>query len=163
MIGWFLYGAATAEAQQAVLGGRLRGVRAWQVMTPDPVTLPGSMTVSDFLGDYLYRGRHQAFPVTSDGQGTVTGLVTFDRIKRVPAARRDQTRLADIACPLTEVARAAPDDSVADILPCLTECADRRAGVPRRAPGRDHHTQRHHSHAGPSHPGLTHRVVMTDD
>ncbi len=129
MIGWFLYGAATTEAHQAVLRGRLRGVRAWQVMTPDPVTVPGSMTVSGFLGDYLYHGRHQAFPVTADGPGTVTGLVSFDRIKRVPAARRDQNRLADIACPLPEVATAAPDDSVADIVPRLTECADQRALV----------------------------------
>jgi len=57
----------------------------------------------------------------------VTGLVTLDRIKHVPASRRDRTRLADIACPLADIAAASPDDSVADILPRLTECADRRA------------------------------------
>ena len=90
LTGWFLTGAATAEAQQAVLAGRLRGIRASQIVTPDPVTVPGSMTVSEFIDDYMFRARHQSFPVTRDGTDTVCGLVTLDRIKHVPGrpARR---------------------------------------------------------------------------
>jgi Zn-dependent protease/CBS domain-containing protein len=128
LIGWFLAGSATAEAQQAVLASRLRGIRVSQVMTPDPVTVPGSMTVSEFIDDYMLRARHQGFPVTRDGD-TVTGLVTLDRVKHVPAGQRDRTRLADVACPLADIATASPEDPVADILPRLTECADRRALV----------------------------------
>ena len=129
LIGWFVAGSATAEAQQAVLASRLRGIRASQIMTPDPVTLPGSMTVGEFIDDYMFRARHQSFPVTQDGGDSVTGLVTLDRIKHVSATQRDRTRLADIACPLADIATASPQDSVADILPRLTECADRRALV----------------------------------
>ncbi len=77
----------------------------------------------------VFRARHQSFPVSRDGTDTVCGLVTLDRIKHVPAGQRDRTRLADIACPLADVATAAPEDSVADLLPRLTECADRRALV----------------------------------
>ena len=87
------------------------------------------MTVSEFLEDNLYRVRHQAFPVTKDGGDTVTGLVTLHRITHVPGGQRDHTRLADIACPLTGIATATPDDSVADILPRLNGCAERRALV----------------------------------
>ena len=87
------------------------------------------MTVSEFIEDYMFRARHQGFPVTGDGGDTVAGLVTLDRIKHVPASQRDRTRLADIACPLADIATASPEDSVADILPRLTECADRRALV----------------------------------
>jgi Zn-dependent protease/CBS domain-containing protein len=127
-IGWFLIGGATAEAQQAVVTGQLRGIRAGQIMTPDPVTVPGSATVSEFLDGDLFRARHQGFPVIQEGQG-VTGLVTIGRIRQVPPAERDRTRLADIACPLADVATAAPDDSVADLLARFTACADRRALV----------------------------------
>ncbi len=128
-IGIFITGAASAEAQQAVVTGRLRGIRVSQIMTPSPVTVvPASMTVSEFLGGYLFRARHQSFPVTQNGD-TVTGLVTFNRIKQVPPGQRDHTRLADIACPLADVATAAPDDSAADLLPRLTACADQRALV----------------------------------
>jgi Zn-dependent protease/CBS domain-containing protein len=129
LIGWFLTGAATSEAQQAVLTGRLRGVRASQVMTPHPVTVPGSMTVSQFLDDDLFRARFDSFPVTADGGNTVDGLVTLSRIRRVPADQRDRTTLAQIACPLSDVATARPDEPVSDILPHLTECADERALV----------------------------------
>ena len=128
LIGWFLISAATAEAQQAVVTGQLRGIRVSQIMTPDPVTVPGSATVSDFLEGHLFRARHQGFPVIQDGQG-VTGLVTINRIRQVPPEERDRTTLADIACSLADVATAAPDDSVADLLPRLTACTDRRALV----------------------------------
>jgi hypothetical protein len=37
------------------MASRLRGIRASQIMTPDPVTVPGSMTVSEFLEDNLPR------------------------------------------------------------------------------------------------------------
>jgi Zn-dependent protease/CBS domain-containing protein len=129
LIGLFLTGAATAEAQQAVLAGRLRGIRASQVMTPDPVTVPGSMTISEFLDDQLFRARYDSFPLTADDGKTVTGLVTLDRIKRVPPGQRAVTRLTDIACPRSDVVTVSPQDPVADILPRLTECADRRALV----------------------------------
>jgi Zn-dependent protease/CBS domain-containing protein len=127
-IGWFLISAASAEEQQAVVTGQLRGIRVSQIMTPDPVTVPGSWAVSEFLGGQLFRARHQGFPVVQEGQG-VTGLVTINRIREVPPDERDRTRIADIACPLADVATAAPDDSVADLLPRLTACADRRALV----------------------------------
>jgi Zn-dependent protease/CBS domain-containing protein len=129
LIGWFVASGATAEARQAVVTGELRGIRVGQIMTPQPVTVPGSMSVTSFLDGYIFRMRHQGFPVTLDGQDKVTGLVTFNRIKQVPAAQREQTVLADIACPLSDVATASPDDSVADLIPRLTACTDQRALV----------------------------------
>jgi Zn-dependent protease/CBS domain-containing protein len=129
LIGWFVASGATAEARQAVVTGELRGIRVGQIMTPQPVTVPGSMSVTSFLDGYIFRMRHQGFPVTLDGQDKVTGLVTFNRIKQVPAAQREQTVLADIACPLSDVATASPDDSVADLIARLTACTDQRALV----------------------------------
>jgi Zn-dependent protease/CBS domain-containing protein len=129
LIGWFVTSGATAEARQAVLTGELRGIRVGQIMTPQPVTVPGSMPVSSFLDGYVFRMRHQSFPVTRDGQDQVTGLVTFDRVRQVPADRREETLLSDVACPLSDVATASPDDSVADLIPRLTACTDQRALV----------------------------------
>jgi Zn-dependent protease/CBS domain-containing protein len=129
LIGWFIAGSATAEAQQAVVTGQLRGVRVSQIMTPNPVTVPGSMSVSAFLDGDLFRAHHQSFPVTSDGGPGVTGLVTLNRIRQVQPAERDLKRLEDLACPLSDVATASPEESVADLLPRLTGCTDRRALV----------------------------------
>jgi CBS domain-containing protein len=72
--------------------------------------------------------RHSAFPVVDD-DGQTVGLVTVKRVNRVPADERDRTTLAEVACPLAEVARATPDEPVADVLPRLNGCSDGRALV----------------------------------
>jgi len=127
LLGWFLISAATAENQQAVLQSRLRAVAVRQIMTANPVTVPASATVAQFLSDYLPGHRHSAFPVVADGQ--TVGLVTLHRINQVPAAERGQTTLGDAACPLSEVARATPDEPVSDVLPRLSGCSEGRALV----------------------------------
>ncbi|HEV2450510.1 MAG TPA: site-2 protease family protein [Streptosporangiaceae bacterium] len=127
LVGWFLISAATSESQQAVVQSRLRTVPVRQIMTPGPATVPASATVAQFLNDYLPARRHSAFPVVADGQ--TVGLVTVRRISQVPVAERDQTTLGQVACPLSEVARATPDEPVADVLPRLNECSDSRALV----------------------------------
>jgi Zn-dependent protease/CBS domain-containing protein len=126
LLGWFLIGAATTESQQAMLQSRLRTVAVRQIMTPDPETVPASATVAQFLDDHLPY-RHSAFPVVADGQ--VVGLVTLNRINQVPAGARGQTTLQDVACPLSDVARATPDEPVADVLPRLNACSEGRALV----------------------------------
>ncbi|HEV3295544.1 MAG TPA: site-2 protease family protein [Streptosporangiaceae bacterium] len=127
LLGWFLISAATAEGQQAMLQSRLRTIAVRQIMTPDPVTVPASATVAQFFSDYLPARRHSAFPVVADGQ--TVGLVTVHRVSQVPAGERGQTTLRDAACPVSEVARATPDEPVADVLPRLNACSEGRALV----------------------------------
>jgi Zn-dependent protease/CBS domain-containing protein len=128
LIGWFLISAATAEGQQAMLQSRLRTVAVREIMTAHPVTVPGSATVAWFLDDFLPQHRHSAFPVEA-GDGETVGLVTVHRVNQVPAAERGRTTLRDAACPLSDVARATPDEPVADVLPRLNANSENRALV----------------------------------
>jgi Zn-dependent protease/predicted transcriptional regulator len=127
ILGWFLISAASSEGQQAVLQSRLRSVAVRQVMTPNPVTVPSSATVTEFLNDLLPRYRHSAFPVVSDGE--TVGLVTVHHANQVHARDRDRTTLGQVACPLAQVAQASPDEPVADVLSRLNECSEGRALV----------------------------------
>jgi Zn-dependent protease/predicted transcriptional regulator len=127
LLGWFLITAASAENQQAVVQSRLRTVTVREIMTANPVTVPASTTVAQFLTDHLPWSRHSAFPVVADGQ--TVGLVTVRRINQVPSGERGRTTLRDVACPLSEIAQATPDESVADVLPRLTQCSEGRALV----------------------------------
>ena len=128
ILGWFLTSAATAENQQAVVQSRLRTVAVREIMTADPVTVPA-------VGDghpvpARLAAVAAALGVPGGGRrGQTVGLVTVRRVNAVPADERDRTTLREVACPLAEVARATPDEPVADLLPRLNACSDGRALV----------------------------------
>ncbi|MEU2611151.1 site-2 protease family protein [Micromonospora sp. NPDC007271] len=127
LIGWFLIGAAGAEERQARMGSALQGVRVADVMTPQPQTASGEMTVADFVDHYLFAYRHTALPLTEDGRPV--GLVTLDRVRGIPADRRASTTLAEVACRADDLVLAKPDEQLTDLLPRLSACADGRALV----------------------------------
>ncbi|MFF4890472.1 site-2 protease family protein [Micromonospora chersina] len=127
LIGWFLIGAAGMEERQARMGSALRGIRVAEVMTPQPQTASGEMTVADFVDHYLFAYRHSALPLTEEGRPV--GLVTLDRVRGIPADRRASTTLAEVACRADELVLANPDEQLTDLLPRLSQCADGRALV----------------------------------
>ncbi|WP_431883623.1 site-2 protease family protein [Micromonospora gifhornensis] len=127
LIGWFLIGAASMEERQARMGSALRGVRVGEVMTPQPQTASGELTVADFVDNYLFAYRHTALPLTEDGRPV--GLVTLDRVRGVPSEQRSSTTLEAVACRADDLVLASPDEQLTDLLPRLSECADGRALV----------------------------------
>ncbi|MFG3298830.1 site-2 protease family protein [Micromonospora chersina] len=127
LIGWFLIGAAGMEERQARMGSALRGIRVAEVMTPQPQSASGEMTVADFVDHYLFAYRHSALPLTEEGRPV--GLVTLDRVRGIPADRRASTTLAEVSCRADELVLANPDEQLTDLLPRLSQCADGRALV----------------------------------
>ncbi len=127
-IGWFISSAASAEEQHANLQQTLNDVRVTDVMTSDPVTAPAGISVAELLDDYVLRARCSTFPIV-DRDGVLTGLVTLNRIRPVPADRRARVSIDDVACPLSDVVQANPRDRLLDLLPVLTRSEDRRAVV----------------------------------
>ncbi|GAB2610239.1 site-2 protease family protein [Streptomyces capparidis] len=128
LIGWFMIAAATAESRRARTREALRGLRVRQAMTSAPVTVPASLTAAALLAAPPSGRRHSAFPVTG-ADGAPVGLVTVDRVLRVPAADRGAVALSEVMLPLDEVATAAPDDALADLLTALEGDPGRRALV----------------------------------
>ncbi|WP_428964186.1 site-2 protease family protein [Micromonospora fluostatini] len=127
LIGWFLIGAAGLEERQARVGSALRGVRVGDVMTAQPQTASGEMTVADFVDHYLFAYRHTALPLVE--QGRPVGLVTLDRVRGVSPDQRGTTRLAEVACRADDLVLARPEEELTDLLPRLSACADGRALV----------------------------------
>ncbi|GGS55556.1 site-2 protease family protein [Streptomyces cinerochromogenes] len=129
LIGWFLISAATAEVRQAEMRGVLGGVPVSRVMTPDPVTVPDTATLADFLAEGPFGSyRHSAFPVLT-ADGSVAGLLTVRRVEATPAQARASTKVRDVMLPLGDIVTAAPDEPVLDLLPRLQAGPVRRAVV----------------------------------
>ena len=103
LIGWFVVSAATAEEQQARLGGQLAGNAVGQVMTPTPTVLDGNLTVDDFVAPGSADPSGSRHIPSSIRDGRLTGLVTLNRVRAVPPGAVPATRLQEIACAPAEV------------------------------------------------------------
>jgi Zn-dependent protease/CBS domain-containing protein len=90
LIGLFLRGAATASYQQLLLKEVLREKPVKDFMRRNPVTVAPSVTVQDWIDDYVYQHHFKMFPVVDDSG--LLGCVSTNRIKQIPRAEwRDKT------------------------------------------------------------------------
>jgi len=128
LIGWFVVSAATAEEQQARLGGRLAAVTVGQVMTQRPTVVDGNLTVAEFVAGVALTHRFSTYPLV-DPYGRLTGLVTLNRVRALPPDRRATTRLWEIACAPSEVPTARPEEPLVDLLERMQGSTDGRAVV----------------------------------
>lgn len=94
-VGWFIVGAATAEAHAGELDG-LKGVRVGDVIALSPTVLAEWWTVEQVLAQASPdHARAQAFPVVDFG-GRATGALTLRDLQRVPVGRRAETRIREM-------------------------------------------------------------------
>ena len=128
LIGWFVVSAATAEEQQARLGGRIAGLQVGHVMAARPTVLDGNLSVADFIAQVALTHQYSTYPLV-DRYGRLTGLVTLNRVRAVPPELRATTRLQEIACPPNEVPTARPEEPLVELLERMHGCADGRAVV----------------------------------
>ncbi|WP_199430095.1 site-2 protease family protein [Qaidamihabitans albus] len=128
LIGLFIASMASAEERQTEVTSALAGVRVGDVMSRDPDTADGRMSVGDFLRDVALARRHSAFPLLGP-EGRLQGLITLNRLKSVAPDRRDTTTLQDVACPPEEIPLAEPGERLTNLLERLSGCTDGRALV----------------------------------
>jgi Zn-dependent protease len=114
LIGVFLYSGARAEEQLALVESALRDVTVGEVMTPNPPSLPGRITLAE-LSSHLWQYRGDAIAVT-DESGWLSGVVTLEAVRAVPADQRRTTMLTEIAIPLDATPVARPEEPMAALL-----------------------------------------------
>lgn len=114
LVGWFIISAASAEERSARATHALAGLCVADVMTPAPVGVDPDVTVAEFIDQHLFAHQHSAFPVLE--HGVPIGLVTLAGVRTVPREARSGTTVRAVAHPLSEIAVAAPDERVSDVL-----------------------------------------------
>ncbi|MBD0734725.1 site-2 protease family protein [Streptomyces sp. CBMA29] len=114
LLGAFISLTAYAEVRRSVLYETLRGVRVIQAMRP-AVAGQDWHTVDAFLATSASGpGVRTMIPLT-DLDGRPSGVVTASALMSVPAARRRDTRVRDVALPLDRCLLVDPDDRVTDV------------------------------------------------
>jgi Zn-dependent protease/CBS domain-containing protein len=114
-IGWFIFAASREEETRVTTQQMFTGVRVAEAMTARPHTVPGWVSVEDFIQRYVLGDRHSAYPVT-DGGGSIVGLVTLRQLRDVAPAQRAITSVGEIALPLRELPTAAPSEPLTVLL-----------------------------------------------
>ena len=81
LIGLFLHNAAQSGYQQVLMRKALRGEPVSRFMSPDPIVVPASTTLLEWVESFVYRHDRKTFPVVSGSQ-----LVGFIETRRVPGS-----------------------------------------------------------------------------
>ncbi len=118
-LGWFLMEAANQEAIAGLVERVVTGLRVRDVMVRDPVSVPATTTIGDFLAGVARRSPHGAYPVTNN-RGELVGLMRLHRTGAIPRSEYDRVTVADAMLPISEVPIVGPDDAMSSVLDVLT-------------------------------------------
>ena len=110
-LGWFLLGAAGAEARYAVTRDALHGLRVGDLMVRNPVTARADETIGQFMDETAGVAHFTSYPVV-DGGDRVVGLLPFAQVARTPRSEWDMRLVGESALPLAEVPVLQEDDAV---------------------------------------------------
>ena len=128
LIGWFVLNTARAEEASILNRGVLAGVRVADVMSPDPKTAPGWLTIDAFIEGYVLGNRHSSYPV-EDLDGRIQGLVSLAQLRAVLPAARATVHVAEIAIPRADVPTTTTDEDLVSLLPRLSSATGGRTLV----------------------------------
>jgi Zn-dependent protease/predicted transcriptional regulator len=126
-LGWFLLGAAGAEAGYLATRQVLDGLRVRDLMVRDPVTITPEASIGRFMDDVVWAKRHTTYPVVDDGRAV--GLVPFRCVAEVPRREWDNRSIEDCMLGKDEVPVLHEDDELVDALEQLGQSPVGRALV----------------------------------
>lgn len=106
-IGWFLLDAARGSYLQLTLMDTLGNRRVADLMEHDCASVPGYLSLRDFIDEYLLHTAGRCFVVKQDDK--IVGLVTPEEIKKVSREDWAQTSLQSIMQPFNQVPQVPPD------------------------------------------------------
>jgi len=112
-IAFFIYIAASSEAQQTAMRAAFEGVTVDQVMTPreEVDTVTPDTSVAGLL-ERMFREHHTGYPVVEDG--TVVGMVTLEDAREVREVERDAYTVDEVMS--RDLYTVGPDTDAMDAL-----------------------------------------------
>src|SRR5215469_11143597 len=106
-IGWFLLDAARSSYLQTDLIADLRGRTVADLMERNCATVPGYLSLRDFVDEYMLHSAGRCFLVAQDGRAI--GVITPNQTRAVPRDEWPQTSLQSVMRPLNTLLAVRPD------------------------------------------------------
>ncbi len=114
LIGLFVRGAASASFQNLVVSEMIRDEPVTKFMRRNPVTVPPSITIAEWLEDYVYPHHFKMYPVVDNSRPL--GCISIDAIRTLPKDERASTTVGALMQPCSEDNTIAADTSTRELL-----------------------------------------------
>jgi Zn-dependent protease len=124
MIGYFIRTAALRAYQQVLVKNMFHGEKVRDIMVKDPVVVPRSITLNEFIHDYVYKYQHQLYPVISFGR--LSGCVTVAAAAAVPREEWSQQTVGSVAMGCDQETTIGPDDTADQALAVMNRTGNSR-------------------------------------
>ncbi len=124
MIGYFIRVAALRAYQQVLVRDIFHGEKVRNIMVKNPVVVPRSITLNEFIHDYVYKYQHQLYPVVSFGR--LSGCVTVARAAAVPREEWPHQTVGSVAMNCDQETTISPDDSADHALAVMNRTGNSR-------------------------------------
>ncbi|MEE9913571.1 MAG: site-2 protease family protein [Deltaproteobacteria bacterium] len=109
MIGFFVRMAAQNSYQQMLARKVFHQVKVKDVMVRDPIVVSRSLTLAEFIQDYVYHHHFQAYPVVSFGR--LIGCISVNAVARIPRDEWPNQTVGSVTLPCGQETTIAPEDS----------------------------------------------------
>ena len=127
LIGFFLRNASRVSYQRVLMRQTLEGEHVRRFMKPDPVTVPSSVSVREFVEDYVYRHHFQMYPVVDEGK--LSGCVTTREVKGIPRTEWSSHTVKELAKSCSPENTISPDADATEALARMSRTAASRLMV----------------------------------
>lgn len=120
LLGMFLSQAATQSYQQVRLKSSIVGLTVQDLMTKDPETVAGNVTLMDAVNERFLLTGMSSFPVVGP-DGLPEGILTLEAIRGQPRETWDQLVVRRVMIPLSPSIEAQPREPLPAILERLAD------------------------------------------
>jgi Zn-dependent protease/predicted transcriptional regulator len=127
MIGLFMRSAAQRSYQQILAQGIFSSKKVKDLMIKDPLTVPRSLSLEEFVNDYVYKYHYQMYPVLSFGK--LTGCISVHQAAAMPRDEWTMQTVGAVATPCNEYTTIGPEEDANKALDIMNRTGNNRLMV----------------------------------
>src|SRR4030065_404098 len=127
MIGLFIRSAAQRSYQQLLARGLFQSKKVKDFMVKEPLTVPRSLSVQEFVDNYVYKYHFQMYPVLSFGK--LVGCVSVNQVASVPRDEWPEQTVSTIVAPCNEETSIGPEEDANRALEIMNQTGNSRLMV----------------------------------
>ena len=124
LIGLFLRSTAQMSYQQLLARSLFNTKKVKDLMVKDPVTVPRSISLEEFVRDYVYKHHFQMYPVLSFGK--LTGCISIKQMASIPREEWATSTVGAVALPCSKETTVEPEEDANKALAIMNRTGNSR-------------------------------------